>query len=342
MDAIKLIRETTDLGARLRPACECLCITLRTFQRWSDECKEDQRKGPKSAPSNKLSEIEIKKVLSIANSPEFRDKSPTQIVPMLADKGTYVASESSFYRILKAYDQVNHRGSSKPREHSRPKELVATQPNHVWSWDITFLQTNVVGLYFYLYLVMDIYSRKIVGFEISKTQSSEMAARMIQNICLVEGVRSSQLTLHSDNGSPMKGATMLATLQKLGVMPSFSRPSVSDDNSYSESLFKTLKYCPKYPSKPFESMEQAIAWVDSFVNWYNNEHLHSGIKFVTPASRHEGADKNILKNRNVVYEIAKKRHPERWSRDTRNWEHIGEVRLNSLQKDMNLVNKKQA
>jgi len=156
------------------------------------------------------------------------------------------------------------------------------------------------------------------------------AATMIEAICRAEGINKDQLSLHSDNGGPMKGATMLATLQRLGVMPSFSRPSVSDDNPYSEALFKTTKYCPMYPSKPFDGASTALSWVKRFVYWYNEEHLHSGIKFVTPGSRHRGEDKVILAKRRAVYEQAKKLMPIRWSRQTRNWVHVGEVSLNPL------------
>jgi transposase InsO family protein len=258
------------------------------------------------------------------------DKPPSQIVPALADQGIYVASESSFYHVLKAAKLDIHRGKSKPAERARPKALVATTANEVYSWDITFLKSDVLGIFFYLYLVMDIYSRKIVGFAIHEEQSAEHASKMIDNICRAESIERNQLTLHSDNGGPMKGATMVAKLQKLGVIPSFSRPSVSDDNPFSESLFKTLKYCPQYPSKPFESILTAREWEAKFVYWYNEEHLHSGIKFVTPGSRHRGEDAKILASRHEVYQAAKAKHPDRWSRSTRNWRLIKEVSLNCL------------
>jgi putative transposase len=329
-EAVLLVFEAQQMGCRLREACLCLGISLRTMQRWGLNPDHDKRRGPLTSPHNKLSEIEIEKILKVANSAEFRDKSPTQIVPLLADSGTYVGSESSFYRILKANHQLTHRGHSKPKERSRPKELIADGPNQVWSWDITFLYTNIAGIYFYLYLVLDVYSRKIVGFYLDERQSSELAADMIEAICGLEMVKPEELTLHSDNGTPMKGATMLATLQRLGIVPSFSRPSVSDDNPYSEALFKTLKYCPQYPSKPFVSLATAKEWVDKFVGWYNHEHLHSGINFVTPASRHCGADKAILKYREAVYKKARQRHPERWSGEVRDWTSVELVVLNPL------------
>jgi transposase InsO family protein len=175
---------------------------------------------------------------------------------------------------------------------------------------------------------MDVYSRKIVGWQVYEQESSEWAAEILHDIVQREGIERDQVALHSDNGGPMKGATMLATLQALGIMPSFSRPAVSNDNPYSESLFKTLKYRPEYPAQPFSSITEARQWVTGFVDWYNHDHRHSAIQFVTPAQRHGGLDTAILANRKVVYEAAKARHPERWSRETRNWDPVLEVYLN--------------
>jgi transposase InsO family protein len=206
--------------------------------------------------------------------------------------------------------------------------LIAARPNVVWSWDITYLKSPVKGMFYYLYLIMDVFSRYIVGWSVEEVESAEHSARLISGTCLAQGVLEDQLTLHSDNGGPMKGATMLATLQKLHVAPSFSRPSVSDDNPFSESLFKTLKYRPSYPDGAFASLFEAKTWVEKFVIWYNTEHLHSGIRFVTPQSRHEGRDIQILRDRHAVYEKAKLANPGRWSGETRNWSVIEKVRLN--------------
>jgi transposase InsO family protein len=181
---------------------------------------------------------------------------------------------------------------------------------------------------------MDIYCLKIVGFEVHDQQCSDVASQLINDICKAERVSCDKLTLHSDNGGPMKGATMLATLQRLGVLPSFSRPSVSNDNPFSKALFKTLKYCPQYPSKPFKSVADANAWAIEFVRWYNEEHLHSGIQFVTPGSRHRGEDIEILAKRREVYEEAKSKSPQRWSGSIRSWEYIGDVMLNCLKGKM--------
>jgi transposase InsO family protein len=327
---IELIDEACTQGARRDRACALLGLSVRTLQRWrrEGEVVADGRLNSGREPVNKLSAAERARVLAIANSAPFCSLAPSQIVPALADQGEYVASESSFYRILREADQLAHRGRAKPRTHQAPKAHSATQPNRLWSWDITYLATTVQGLFFYLYLIMDVYSRKIVGWEVYESESSDYAGAVFRNAYLREGVAGETLVLHSDNGSPMKGATMLATLQRLGVMPSFSRPSVSDDNPYSEALFKTLKYHPVYPSKPFETLDQARDWVLSFVQWYNEEHRHSALQFVTPGQRHRGEAEAIIAQRQAVYEAAKQRHPERWSGQTRDWSLPAVVWLN--------------
>ena len=210
---------------------------------------------------------------------------------------------------------------------------VANGPNQLWSWDITYLASTVAGLFFYLYLIMDVFSRKIVGWEVHIEQSSDHASVLFRKAHLREGVGDGKLALHSDNGSPMKGATLLVTLQRLGVVASFSRPSVSNDNPYSEALFKTCKYRPGFPDKPFESLGHARAWVADFVLWYNGEHRHSGIRFVTPGERHRGDDIAVLEQRKVVYEAAREEHPERWSGDIRNWDRPETVSLNPDKSD---------
>ena len=192
----------------------------------------------------------------------------------------------------------------------------------------TYLATTVKGMFFYLYLIMDVYSRKIVGWEVLETESSEHAATVFQKAYLREGIAGQSLVLHSDNGAPMKGATMLATLQRLGVMPSLSRPSVSNDNPYSEALFKTLKYHPGFPDKPFDTVGEAREWVAGFEHWYNEIHRHSGLKFVTPGQRHRGEDSAILAQRDALYQAARDDNPTHWSGPTRNWTPPASVLLN--------------
>jgi len=341
--AIQLINESLNQGARQKQACEVVGISNRTLQHWRQVGLQDQRQQVKKTPSNKLSDQERGAILEVCNSEEFKSQAPKQIVPTLADRGLYMASESSFYRILRDADQLEHRGGTAPPNRTKPKAYTADGPNQVWSWDITYLARNLKGAFFYLYLFMDIYSRKIVGWEVYENESSEQAADVLRKTRLAEAIFSQQkVVLHSDNGSPMKGATMLATMQKLGIVPSFSRPSVSNDNPYSESLFKTLKYTPIYPSKPFESLDEARQWVATFVQWYNHSHRHSGIKYVTPVQRHQGEDMAILKQRKRVYEEAKKQNPERWSGDTRNWDHESLVKLNPVNEQQLKTEMKQA
>ncbi len=305
---------------------------MRTYRRWMQDgdVVEDKRpKAQRSTPSNKLTVQERKNILEICNQPEFESLPPSQIVPRLADEGRYLASESSFYRILKEADQLHHRGKTKAKRKRRPPTThIASNANEVWSWDISYLPSVVKGQFFYLYLIMDIYSRKIVGWEIHEQESGEEAAALMQRTVLVEQCFRKPLVLHSDNGSPMKSQTMQAKLYDLGVIPSHSRPRVSNDNPYSESLFRTLKYCPQWPSEKFESLIAARLWVSEFVCWYNKEHRHSGIRYVTPVQRHEGRDAAILAQRDEVYALAKKKHPGRWSGSTRNWTPIGSVALN--------------
>jgi len=187
----------------------------------------------------------------------------------------------------------------------------------------------MAGSFFYLYLFVDVWSRKIVSWEVHDRESEELSARMLERAQKEHGASLAQLVVHSDNGHPMKGATMKATMERLGVLPSYSRPRVSNDNPYSESLFRTLKYRPNYPTKPFDTVAAATAWVDAFVAWYNEEHFHSGIGYVTPNSRHHGHADAILEGRRSVYEAARRRHPERWgSRPHRAWEAPSDVVLN--------------
>lgn len=326
----ELVSQAITAGARQDRACGVIGLSERTLQRWQREplCP-DQRPTRVQTPKNRLSEQERQQVLGVANSQEFGHLAPSQIVPRLADGGQYVASESTFHRVLKAAHQLGHRRPERPRQkRSKPRALCATAPNQIFSWDITYLPTPILGIYFYLYLFMDIFSRKIVGWQIYESESSELAGEGMRDICARENIAPNQVVLHSDNGSPMKGATMLATLQALGVVPSFSRPAVSNDNPYSESLFRTLKYRPQYPSRAFENLSVARQWVDTFVHWYNHEHRHSAIRFVTPHERHAGLDGALLDKRIDVYDAAKQRHPERWSGDTRNWNPVRIVYLN--------------
>ena len=298
---LDLVDEAVASGASLARTCREVGLNATTLQRWRRQgTGDDQRRGPASSPSNKLTAEERQLLIETSCSPEFRDLSASQIVPRLADIGQYIASESTFYRVLREEKLLNHRGRAKaPSKPYRPLVKVATGPCQVWSWDITYLASPIRGKFFYLYLIMDVWSRKIVGRQVHTAESPENAAALIAEACAAEGVERDQLILHSD-----------------------------DDNPFSESLFRTLKYRPGYPSKPFTSAEAASEWVDGFAGWYNNEHLHSGIRFVTPADRHAERHHEVLEKRRQVYEAARTRNPQRWSGDIRNLDPIQTVLLN--------------
>ena len=322
-----LIDHACAAGARKASACGLLGLSARTLQRWTTTARGDGRHGVARGAHNALCAAERAVILQTMNRPEFADLPPSQIVPRLADQGCYLASESTLYRVLRAADQLRHRHAARPKQTARPRALKAIGPNQIYSWDITYLPSQLRGVFFYCYLVLDIFSRKIVGWHVDESERSEQAALLLQEIAQREGLAPGQVVLHSDNGGPMKGVTMLAMLQQLGVMPSFSRPGVSDDNPYSEALFRTVKYVPTYPGC-FESVQHARTYMETFTHWYNHTHYHSGINFVTPAQRHDGDDRQVLAQRKEVYAQAKARHPERWSGNTRNWERVETVLLN--------------
>jgi putative transposase len=324
--AVVLIREAVESGARKWKACEVLEISVSTCCRWEHDGIVDRRKGSVKTVVRKLTLEERREILEVSCAKRFRDLSPHHIVPILAEEGRYIASESTFYRVLRSEAMVNHREDSKRRSSAgQPSELVATGPNQVWSWDITWLRSEIRGLYYYCYMIKDIWKKDIVAWEIHEHESVEVAAAMFRRLKLkrnLHGVR-----LHSDNGNPMKGSTMIVTLYNLGVIPSFSRPRVSDDNPYIESLFKTMKYTAGYPGT-FKGLEHARVWMADFVNWYNTEHRHSAIGYVTPAQRGSGRDMEIYERRNRVLEAARSRHPERWVNGMRRWERRDVIVLN--------------
>ncbi len=338
---VQWVEAASTAGARAHKACELLGIAVRTLQRWQQcgELREDARRTRSYVPTNKLSDAEREQIVAVANRDEFAHLPPSQIVPQLADRGEYIASESTFYRVLREVGQLQHRQASRAVTVHKPRPLEANAPNQIYSWDITYLKTTIRGIFLYLYLFMDIYSRKIVGWQVYEEESSEWASDILHDITQREGIAPEQVTLHSDNGGPMKGASMLATMQALGIVPSFSRPAVSNDNPYSESLFRTLKYRPEYPAQPFADVIEARQCISGLVDWYNFDHRHSAIQFVTPAQRHAGLDTAILAQRQAIYQAAKTRHPERWSRQTRNWQPVQIVHLNPNKSDQNETHK---
>lgn len=328
MRIVEFVREAIQSGARKRKCCDVLEISLRTLQRWESGKTADRRKGSLKTVTRKLSAQEKSEIISTACSIEFRDCNPHEIVAILAENGRYLASESTFYRMLREEKMLMHRANSRPAlSNNRPPERVATGPNQVWCWDITYLRSAVSGLFYYAYVIIDIYSRKIVGWEISNKESEAVAVGLFRRICTA--YRLSGVYLHSDNGNPMKGATMLMLLYHLGIIPSFSRPRVSDDNPYIESFFKTVKYSAGYPAF-FESEFHARTWFCDFIDWYNTKHRHSMIGYVTPEQRHNGTANFIYEKRNKAYAEAFSAHPERFSSKPKTWKGQDAVFLNPL------------
>lgn len=329
---VEIIGEAVEAGARLFKACEMVGIDASTYRRWQDgeQVRADQRPAvERPAPRNKLSPEEREQLVAVFHEPAFQSLPPSQVVPRLADEGIYLASESTCYRVLHDVGEQHDRGRAKPRQQrAKPAEYVATGPNQAWSWDVTYLKGPARGLFFYLYMIVDIFSRKIVGWEVYERECGELASALVRRAVMSEGCLSTPDILHADNGSPQKSSTLRATLQQLGIEPSYSRPRVSNDNAYSEALFKTTKYRPDFPTDGFLTLADAQAWVLKFVRWYNLEHRHSGIKFVTPDERHRNVDVEILRQRAALYDQAKAARPERWSGATRNWSRPSEVVLN--------------
>jgi transposase InsO family protein len=310
-----------------------LGISARTIQRWNTSGVDDKRKGAEKRVHRKLSDKERGELHRIACSEDYKDMNPHEIYNSLLDKGIYLASESSFYRVLRERNALIHRTETKEgTSRKKPDELKATAKNQVWMWDITWIKTAVKGIYYYAYVIEDLYDRSIVGWAIYETESDEHARELFEIVTQREGAVPD--FVHSDNGGAMKGITLVAFYYRLGIVPSFSRPRVSDDNPFIESFFKTLKYRCGYP-KFFTSIEHARNWFADFIDWYNTCHMHSSLQYVTPNQKRNGTHQAIFENRNVVIASAKEAFPERWgSRETRKYVASAEEVLNRIAEDV--------
>jgi putative transposase len=326
------ITQAWESGAALHRACLNSGVSLNSWYRWQQDSAVVSDRRPETlrdAPANKLSVEEREEILAVCNSVRLGSLPPSQIVPLLADEGRYLASESTFYRLLRDAGQAYRRGrAASPRTMNKPTSFTATAPNQVWSWDVTWLPGAVKGQYYKLYLIEDVFSRYPVGWEVHDEETGELAAELVQRSFMTQRCATQPLVLHSDNGAPMKSYALKAKMEALGIVASHSRPRVSNDNPYSEALFRTLKYWPQWPRKGFATIELARQWVQRFIQWYSHEHRHSGIRFVTPAQRHHGLDQRLLDRRHAVYQLARSERPERWSGETRNWQWIDQVQLN--------------
>ena len=339
---MQLIDEAVKEGARRSRACAELGVSPRTVQRWQHTREDGRLHAQHGAPANKLSEAERQAVLDALNRVGYASLSPHQIVPKLADEGIYLASESTFYRLMRAADQNQRRGRAQAPQQRAPTTHCADGPNQVWCWDITWMPSTVRGRYFYWYMMEDIYSRKLVMNEVWAEESSEHASALLEKACLREATAGHPVVLHSDNGGAMKGSVMRAKMVDLGVEASFSRPRVSNDNAFAEALFRTAKYCPLWPERPFDTLEQARVWVQGFVDWYNDEHRHSGLKYVSPSQRHRGEADELLAKRRELYDAARALNPARWSGQIRNWHLADSVYLNPERTETTTTKCKQA
>lgn len=309
--AVSLIQEAQQNGARIFKACEALEISLSTYKRWKLGKVLDLRKGASKSIPRKLSKEERDTLIEVCCRKEYQDLTPYEIQVILLDAKIYLGSVSTYYRILRAHNLVHFRGNTrKGTKQHRPPERVATGPNQVWAWDITYLKTRVAGIYYFMYTIIDVWSRKIVGWTIEDSESYVLAENLFKRVMKQNKLK--KVFLHSDNGNPMKAGTMLMTLYKLGIVPSFSRPRVSNDNAFIESFFRTLKYMKSYPTY-FESISDAQYWCADFIDWYNNRHLHSSISYVTPNQKHTGEADIIIAARNEVKRLAYEAKRNRWS-----------------------------
>lgn len=335
--AVELIHEAVEAGCGVAKACKEAGIDRRTFRRWTASSTkavlaDGRPEALRPAPANKFSDEEHARMLDVCHEPRFADAPPSQIVPALADEGIYIGSESSIYRALRGAGEQHERGRARHRTHKQPSTHCATAPNCLWCWDVTFLPSPTRGIHYYLYMILDIWSRKIVGHEVYESETGELAAQLFTRTVLAEGYRGEGLVIHADNGAPQRSSTLRIKLDQLGLRTSYNRPRVSNDNAYAESLFRTTKYRHDFPIEGFASLDDARVWVLKFVRWYNTEHRHSAINFVTPHQRHAGEDSRILEARKSVYAAAKELNPSRWSGETRNWNKPGAVWLNPEQK----------
>jgi len=297
------------LDVGVKPACAALGVCRATFYRRRNPVQKCQQ--PRPTPPRALSADERSEVLAALDSERFVDRAPAEVVATLLDEGTYLCSERTMYRLLASRADVKERRNQRRHpKYARP-ELVATAPNQVWSWDITKLLGPQTWTYFYLYVLLDIYSRKAVGWMVADRENASLASRLIETACDTHGVRPETLTLHSDRGAPMTAKCTAQLLADLGVTRSLSRPQVSNDNPFSEAQFKTLKYHPGYPRR-FDSKDAALAFCRRFFPWYNEEHRHGGIALLTPDDVYYGRADALLKRRRERMLAAYEAHPERF------------------------------
>ncbi len=305
------LAESLAKEVNIQQACAALAIPRASYYRWQDREEQGSKERRKNRPPLSLSAEEERFVLEILHSDRFVDQAPQEIYNTLLDEGNYLCSVRTMYRILNKHGEVKERRNQLVHPHYQKPELLATAPNQLWSWDITKLRGPAKWTYYYLYVILDVFSRYVVGWMVAHREGAALAQKLIEQTCEKQGIKPGQLTIHADRGSSMISKPVAFLMADLGITKSHSRPYVSDDNPYSESQFKTLKYRPDFPER-FGSIEDARAFCQPFFRWYNGEHYHSGIGFLTPAAVHYGNAEQIIKERQAVLIAAYEKYPKRF------------------------------
>ncbi|TSE28201.1 Integrase core domain protein [Tepidimonas taiwanensis] len=315
-------------GARQPLACKSTGINVRTLQPWKSgsglHARYRRPRPERPTTTDALTDEERARTLTVANEPRFADQPPARLVPALADEGAYIASESCFQRVLHEHGQNAHRGRA-PQPTRTPTTHVANAPGQVWCWDMTHLPEQIQGRRLYLYLIMDLFSSMIVACEIHEFDDAKRAACPLKRTALTEGIHAmaDKPVLQDDNSGTIKATAVLAMLHWLGIMPSYPRPRVSDNNAFVGLLFETTKYRQhEFPVRGFATLEDARQWRPDFVRWYNFEQRHSALRYVTRAQRHAGEDIAVLAARHQTYLKARERHPARWPDNRRDWTSV--------------------
>ncbi len=307
MDAAEKLGD--DVG--VHQACQALGVSRASFYRRRQQKDAPTAERPARRSPRALSVKERDQVRNALNSDRFIDKAPREVYATLLDNGEYICSVRTMYRILDEDKAVRERRNQLTHPNYKKPELLATGPNQVWSWDITKLLGPQKWSYYYLYVILDIYSRYVVGWMLAHREAASLASRLIRETIEKQGVSEDQLTIHSDRGPSMASQTVAQLLASLGVVKSHSRPHVSNDNPFSESQFKTMKYRPEFPNR-FGGYEDALGHCRSFFPWYNDEHYHTGIGLLTPAMLHYGGAEKVIEDRAHVLRCAYEVHPERF------------------------------
>ncbi len=295
-----------------RRACHALSVPRASYYRWVGHPRP---RHPRTRPSppRALGAAERKRVLEVLNAPQFADQAPAQVYAMLLDEGEYLCSTSTMYRLLRGEDQVRERRNVLRHPKYKKPELLATGPNQVWTWDITKVKALRKWSYFYLFVMLDIFSRQVMGWMAAHTQNARLAEKFVHETAVKHGIKPGQLTIHADRGQEMVSKLVVQLMSDLGIERSHSRPHCSNDNPYSEAHFRTFKYHPLFPER-FGCLQDLISFARPFFDWYNNHHRHSGLGYMTPAAVHDGLAQGIHRKREQTLLKAYAAHPERFVR----------------------------